>query len=434
MNVILSTFFVIYTAIGLVALVAVGALAAVVVPRFPNLSASEIRTAQWVVAILGLRTALAFPMGLYGAVTTARQRFALTGWIAVAVALLQGAATYVILSAGYGLLTLVAVSTAISASSYAAYIAAAKQTFPRMRMSVRHFSTSQAREVTAFSLYLFLISIAAHVGLNVDNLIIGAYLGTSAIAVYTVASRLADYQRQLCGQFSGLLFPVVVRFDASRDAAALKTTLLDGTRISLGLVVGVTVCLVAFGDALIARWMGPGFAGSVSPLYPLALLGVVVVGQGPAGSILLATGRHRLVAVASIIDIVVKLTLTIALVRPYGLLGVAMGTLVPYAILNVGLLVPVACRSVGVSLRAFAASVTAPAIVAALPAALLAAFLRTASRPESLTAIIVESTLVGTVYVMAFCLLGLRSGDRTRYLGSMRRMAVAFSRPRAVTP
>ena len=37
----------------------------------------------------GSRAALAFPMSLYGAVTTARQRFALTGWIAVAVALLQ---------------------------------------------------------------------------------------------------------------------------------------------------------------------------------------------------------------------------------------------------------------------------------------------------------------------------------------------------------
>ena len=433
MNVILSTFFVIYTAIGIVALLAVGALTVFVVPLFPNLSAPEIRTAQWVVAILGVRTALAFPMSLYGAVTTARQRFALTGWIAVGVALLQGAATYIVLRSGYGLVTLVAVSTIISAASYAAYIAAAKQTFPELRMARGRFSTAQAREVTAFSLYLFLIGLAGHVALNLDNLVIGAYLGTSAIAVYTVASRLADYQRQLCGQFSGLLFPVVVRFDAGRDAAALKVTLLDGTRITLGLVVGVTVCLIAFGDVVISRWMGAGFAESVAPLYALALLGIVVVGQGPAGSILLATGRHRLVALASVIDIILKVTLTIALVRPYGLVGVALGTLIPYALLNVGVLIPAACRSVGVSVRAFAAAVTTPSTVAALPAALIAILLRAASRPESLAAIVVESMLVGTVYLMAFCLLGLRSGDRTRYLGSMRRMALASFRPRAVT-
>ena len=119
--------------------------------------------------------------------------------------------------------------------------------FPAMRLSPRRFSSQQVREVTAFSLYLFLISIAIHVGTNIDNLIIGAYLGTTAIAVYTVAVRLAEYQRQLCGQFSGFLFPLVVRFDASRDDEALHATLLDGSRIALGLVGGVTLCLIAFG-------------------------------------------------------------------------------------------------------------------------------------------------------------------------------------------
>ena len=35
-------------------------------------------------------------MSVFGAVTTARQRFALTGGIAIAVALLQGAASYIV--------------------------------------------------------------------------------------------------------------------------------------------------------------------------------------------------------------------------------------------------------------------------------------------------------------------------------------------------
>ena len=186
-------------------------------PRFPKSLPADVSTAQTVVIVLGFRVAIAFPMSVFGAVTTARQRFALTGGIAIAVALLQGAATYMVLRAGYGVLTLVTVSTVISVASYTAYAAAARASFPAMRLSPSRFSRTQVREVTSFSLYLFLISIAIYVGTNVDNLIIGAYLGTSAIAVYTVAIRLAEYQRQLCGQFSGFLFPLVVRFEASRD-------------------------------------------------------------------------------------------------------------------------------------------------------------------------------------------------------------------------
>ena len=364
-NVILSTFLIIYSVIGVLSLGAVAIIAVVVVPRFPHLSASDVRTAQWVVGILGARAALAFPMSLYGAVTTARQRFALTGWIAVAVALLQGAATYVVLTSGYGLVVLVSVSSIIGVASYAAYVAAARATFPGMRVSPSRFSARQAREVTAFSLYLFLISIAFHIGSNLDNLMIGAYLGTSAIAVYAVAVRLAEFQRQLCGQFSGLLFPVIVRLDATRDAGALRAILLDGTRLALGLVGGVTVCLLAFGDRLVSLWMGSGFSDSTLPLYVLALAGVVMVGQGPAGSILLATGRHRIVAAASIADILLRIALTMLLVPRYGLVGVAVGTALPYVVLNAAILMPVACRGVSVRVRTFAATVMTPTLVAA---------------------------------------------------------------------
>lgn len=423
MNAALSTFLVVYLGIGALALGAVAVLALTALPRFPNLSPDQVWTAQVVLLIVGVRVAIAFPMSVFGAVTTARQRFALTGSIAIVVAILQGAATYVVLRAGHGLITLVGVSTLIGVASYAAYAAAARATFPGMRLSPSRFSTAQVREVTAFSLYLFLISIAIHVGTNVDNLIIGAYLGTSAIAVYTVAIRLAEYQRQLCGQFSGFLFPLVVRFDASRDVEALHATLLDGSRIAVGLVAGVTLCLVAFGDQIVAMWMGPGFAGSMAPLYVLVLAGIVMVGQGPAGTILLATGRHRLVAVASVLDILLNIGLSIALVSRYGLMGVALGTALPYAILNIAVLVPVACRTLDVPLRRFAAVVITPSLVAILPAAALAGFLRMTTTPASFVLVVGQAAMVGLLYVAVFCGLGLRAADRARYVDSVRRAA-----------
>ena len=426
MNVILSTFVVVYGAIGVVALAAVAVLAVAVLPRFPTLSAEDIRTAQVVLAILGVRIAIAFPMGVFGAVTTARQRFALTGKIAIVMALLQGAATYLVLRAGYGLIPLVSATTILGIAGYLAYAAAARATFPGMQLSVSRFSFPQVREVTSFSAYLFLISIAIHIGTSVDNLIIGAYLGTSAIAVYTVAMRLADYQRQLCGQFSGFLFPLVVRFDANRDLESLRATLLDGTRIAFGLACGVTVCLLTFGRDIIGIWMGPGFAESTVPLYVLSMAAAVMVAQGPSGTILLATGRHRLVAVASLLEILLNVVFSIALVSGFGLTGVAVGTFLPYAMLNLAVLVPVACRSVNVPPTVFAAAVLLPAFVAAVPAAAAGVIVRTTMTASSLATVVGQLVCVGLVYVVAFLCVGLRPADRTRYIGSLRRVAMGL--------
>ena len=77
--------------------------------------------------------------------------------------------------------------------------------------------------MTAFSLYVFVIDIAIQIGFNLDNVVVGAALGTSAVAVYAVdASARRLSAADLSNQFNGLMFPVVVRFDAANDPDALR--------------------------------------------------------------------------------------------------------------------------------------------------------------------------------------------------------------------
>ena len=260
------------------------------VPRFPHLSAAQVRTGQLVLAILGIRMAVSFPMTVFGAATTARQRFALNNTVAIAVALANGAVTYIVLASGFGLLALVASTTAVGLASYAAYIWTARRAFPELRIRLSSFDRSLVRDVTAFSLYLFIIDVAVQIGFNLDNVVVGAALGTSAVAVYAVILRLADYQRQVASQFNGLLFPIAVRLGAGRRAAALESMLVDGTRIALILVTGVTVCAIGFAEPLLSRWMGPAFEAGVVPFYVLAITGIVLVSQGRSAASCWAPG------------------------------------------------------------------------------------------------------------------------------------------------
>jgi O-antigen/teichoic acid export membrane protein len=421
-NRIVSTFVIVYAGLGMAAAVGVAAIIAWIIPRFPRLHADQIARAQILLALMGARIAVGFPMTVFGAVTTARQRFALNNSVAIAVALVNGAATYLVLSAGYGLVALVAATTAVGLSSYAAYACTARIAMPTLRIRVSAFSRGLVREVTTYSVYLFLIDIAIQIGFNLDNLVIGAVLGTSAVAVYAIALRLADYQRQMCNQFNGLLFPVVVRFDASGRRDALHDLLVDGTRIALTLVVGVTICVVGFGRPLIVQWMGPGFAGSVVPLYVLALTGVVLVGQGPLGNILLGTGRHRLVAVVALLEALVNLALSLVLVRRYGITGVAVGTALPVLVANLCILLPAACRQVEIGVGTFARLVASPAIVGAVPAVFVAMALRLWWPPESLIATMAEGAVTGAVYLTVVAIGGLDSQVRHRYLGQIRHL------------
>ena len=424
-NRILSTFVVVYSIIGFVALAGVAATILWVVPRFPDLTPGQVTRAQALLALMGARIAIGFPMTVFGAATRARQRFALNTSVAIAVALVNAGVTYLVLASGHGLVALVSATTAVGLASYLVYAWTAKQAFPPLRVRPSGFSRRLVREVTTFSVYFFVIDIAVQIGFNLDNLVIAGAIGTSAVAVYAVSARLADFQRQLCNQFNGMLFPVVVRLGARGHAGALRDMTVDGTRIALTLAAGATICLLGFASPLIRRWMGPGFDGSVAPLYFLAIAGIVIVAQGPIGNVLLGTGRHRLVAFVALGEAFVNLALSLVLVRRYGMAGVAAGTALPIVAANVFIIVPAACRQVGLTIGSFARLVAVAPIVGAVPAILACVAFRVMAPPDALLAILAEGAAVGLVYAVSVCAFGLERGVRSRYAGHVRDVVAA---------
>jgi O-antigen/teichoic acid export membrane protein len=420
-------------ALGVLVALAAGAMA-LWVPHFPRLLPSQVPLARFILAVIGVRIALGFPMTIFGAVTTARQRFALNNLVATVAAIVNAAVQYTLLARGYHVRAVVAGSVSVDLLTYLGYAWTAKRAFPALRLRLSSFEAPLVRDVTAFSLYFFVISIAVQIGFNLDNIVVGAALGTSAVAVYAVTLRLADAQRNLSNQFNTLMFPVVVRYGATNEPGALRDMLIEGTRLSLTLVCGLTVCLIGFARPLIARWMGPGFDAAVVPLYVLAIAGVVLISQAPLGNILVGTGRHRLVAFTSLAEALANLGLSVILVRRFGLLGVAIGTAVPVFVANVFVLMPAVCRQLDVRVRDFVRAVAIAPLIGSGVAALAAWTIRTAWPAQSLPGIVAEGAVVGVIYLGALWTLGLDAAVRVRYSTFLRRLPLLAAHRRVAAP
>jgi O-antigen/teichoic acid export membrane protein len=201
--------------------------------------------------------------------------------------------------------------------------------------------------------------------------------------------------------------------------------LVDGTRIALILVTGVTVCAIGFAEPLLLRWMGPTFEAGVVPFYVLAITGIVLVSQGPLGSILLGTGRHRLVAAVSMGEALANILLSVLLVRRFGMLGVAVGTAVPVFAANLFILLPITCRQFGMTTTAFLRRVLPAPAAGVLPAALVCVLLRSRYPPTSVPSILAEASIVGAVYLITVVTIGLERAVRTRYVEHVRRVLPA---------
>jgi O-antigen/teichoic acid export membrane protein len=414
LNEILSTIFCVFAGFGMLTYV-VAIVIAANIDHFFQLAPDQVRIGRIVLLITSLNVAGGTAFSVFGAVINGFQRYDLNNVVGTVSSVVTAVVNVAVLAAGYGLVELVAATTMVRLLTYGVYRANAYRVFRGMHIRVGSFRRERLREVTGFSVFMLLIDWADKLNYSVDAIVIGVFLSTSAVAVWTVGQRLAEVTQRLTNQLNEVLFPTVVDHDSAARLDRLRAIFVQGTRLSLATVVPMGGGLILMADWLVRAWVGPGFGGSVVVLQLLALTVIVRVGNATAGMLLKGAGEHRLVAFTNVGAAIVNLGLSIALVRPFGLPGVAIGTLVPVALASSMIVFPAGCRRVNLSVWRGLAEAVWPSL---WPAAVMTAFVL-ATRdlvPPNLFAIALELALAAAIYGVVFVCFGLTAAQRQVYL------------------
>src|SRR5262249_12853091 len=128
------------------------------------------------------------------------------------------------------------------------------------------------------------------------------------------------------------------------DHRAIRALLLDGVRYVVWLILPVQVGLWVLGRPFLGLWLGETYALQSYPCMAiLAIPLTLIMAQTVASRILYGIGRLRLASVLAIGEAVANLLLSVLLVGPLGISGVAWGTAVPSAVSAV-LIMAYTCR------------------------------------------------------------------------------------------
>ena len=414
LNEILSTTFHLFTGFGVIAY-AVAIVLAMYLDRLFHLSPAEAHVGRVVLLLISLNVAAGMAFGVFGGVINGFQRYDLNSTVSIVTALATAVVNVLVLDLGYGLVALVAATTAVRLAAFWAYRANAYRVFPALRIRPSLFRRARLRELTSFSVYMFVIDWARKLNYSLDAVVIAAFMNTSAVAVWSIGQRVVEAMLRLTIQLSDVLFPTVVDNDTSQRLNRLQAILLIGTRLSLATVIPIAVALILLAHELVLGWVGPTFSGSVAVMQLLAVTVVFRVGNATATTLLKGAGEHRLVAVTNILTGVVNLVLSVALVRHLGLVGVALGTFVPVCGAALFIVFPAACRRVDLPIgRAIAVAIWP----AAWPALVMAAYIATTRSlvGDSLFAVAAEMVAAVVVYAVAFLGFAITGTERRLYL------------------
>jgi O-antigen/teichoic acid export membrane protein len=420
LNETLSTMFFVFSAIG--ALVyAIAIAASFLLPYVFNLDAGQARTGQIVLLIVAINVSLFFVFSVFGGVINGFELYYVNN---IAGTLFNTAAVLAniwILWMGFGLVPMVAATTAIRMIPFWIYRRNAYKAFPELNISWANVRRDRLRQLTGFSVYFAVIDWSARLTYTTDIFILGIFTNTAVVAVYAVAQRLAEALLRLTNQLHTFLFPAVVAHAVDGGIENQRSLFIRATRFQLAISMAMCGSVAAVAPVLIHAWVGPGYETSALVLQLLAAIVVLRTLMAMPSTVLKGTGHHRFVALASAWCAVASLLLSIATVRLFGIFGVAWGAFIPAFVLAAVLVFPRTCRVVHLSTWRGYRDIVWPAV---WPAVVTAGLLATASPlvPARLTAVLPALALGALVYAALFIALGLDREERQWFTAAGRRI------------
>ena len=369
-----------------IALVAV-ALGAVLYVYFPTwfetngVAPAEIRGA---IVVVTISLALTLPFDVFGAIVNGARRPDIISTLDVAMRIVTSGAMVVVLSQGGGLVGMASVQLGGRLVQWGVLAVVSRRFVPTLRIDPRLFGREWLRKVVSYGSRNFVINISLAVIHRLDYVLIGTFLGVRFVTVYSIGKMMTGYVSKACSNVTRAFTMHFAHLSARQEIDRLRELYLVGARLSGLFACLLTGYVLVFGSDFVRLWLGASYVEGEWTARTDVVLGILLLGQAPrlfqsiSWQLLFGIKKVNFLMWVQIGEAIANVTLSLALVRPLGIVGVALGTFIPIVVTNTVVLPPYVLRELGLRraeylrrgiLRPILVSVAVTAASAALVAA-----------------------------------------------------------------
>ncbi len=363
LNKFVNTALTFFTSIGLIALTA-----SVLLPgplaSFFNISADRFASFKYTLWLVGLASAVGFPGKVFQAVVRGHENYLAVNCVVITAAALRAGMTVWLLLRGTGLFGAALAVAVADTFSLIAGVILCRTLAEHVKVKFLSVSRQMLRVLLVYGGTAFVIVISDMLRFQVDSSVIGKFAGLEAVAVYAIAAVLMRYFNHGVRSALQVLKARFAVLYGSGQEAQLRQTLLRAMTISSLFAFGGATMLIIFGRPLIHLWVGPKFTEAAPALYVLVGALAFEMAQNPGINVLYALDRIRLLAGVLMIEAILNLALSLLLVRPLGIVGVALGTAIPCVVLKLSVLPYLVTRAASVPVWRYYLRILLPALIA----------------------------------------------------------------------
>lgn len=321
-------FFLIYILIGIVAGIIGAILWANVDTLFGStMSCDELRKAKILMGILTLNLAVTFPLSIFSSIITAYEKFIFSKVLNLVRIALNPIVMLMLLNLGYKSVALVVLNTIFNLGTLIINYFYCKRKL-NIKLKFGKLDMSLLKEITAYSVWIFLNSIMDKINWNVDQFILGTICGTTVVAIYSVAGQLNQMYLNFSTAISGVMLPKVARMEEEKASDAEFTNIFIQTgRIQYIIMTLIMSGFLLYGQEFInILWVGPEYSQSYVIACILMLPLTIPLIQNVGLNIIQAKNQYKFRVIVLFIFSIFNLVISTFLSKLYGGIGAAIGT------------------------------------------------------------------------------------------------------------
>lgn len=379
--------------LGILAILLSAALA-YLAPILFNIPEALANDARIIVVLGGLTVAVILIGGVFGGVLTGLERFDIHCCLEIFVTSVRTAAIVLALREGYGLVALAVIHLAASVLNCVVFWAAVRKLYAELRIRPWGALGPQMRTILSFSASLTVIYALDQIIYYSGTAVIGAFLPIEAVTFFVIALSLCVYAKGLPKSLSYVMTPRVSVL-TSVGSNRVGEEILAVARIATLVSAAIALTFVFRGESFITLWMGPAY-GAVSGEVLLILAIVVWLDASRSVVIQSLTGmamQHTVIPGVGI-EAACNVALSLALVQRFGIVGVALGTLIPNVLVSLGYIPRCLAKATGVPVSVFYRDAVLLPTVACLPFGLATAAIERFMPAANLAVFFVQTFLI----------------------------------------
>lgn len=321
-------FFLLYLVIGIIAFGIGLGLYFNVDTLFGNTMTSvELGRARIMMLLLVANLAFTFPMSIWGSIIQAYEDFVFQKSLNIIRIILNTVVMICLLHFGYKAVAMVVVQTIFNVLTLVInFIYCRRKLNIHIYFRFKHFHWGFLKEVAIYSFWIFLNAIMDRVYWSTGQFVLGAMIGTAAVAVFAIAIQLEGMYMQFSTAISSVFLPKVTAMVATnRSRKEISDLFIRTGRIQYIVLAYILSGFIIFGRQFIELWAGAGYSDAymISLLFFIPL--TVPLIQNLGITILQARNEMKFRSVLYIIIALVSLAMQIVLTSHFGGIGCAMG-------------------------------------------------------------------------------------------------------------